>query len=190
MELFKNIRLKIGKFILLKKVSKTKRKMFYSDITLVKSIGILWDSRKPEDFVALSRFHQKMNERNITVNILGYFNGIDLPDKYTAIRYMTFIRRKELNFFYHPVSPESITFIKKKYDVLIDLNFSKVFPLHFIAALSEAAFKIGLFESDNSDQYFDMMMEIKQPVNLDDYLQHIIKYLEMINSNKAKTVNN
>ena len=103
---------------------------------------------------------------------------------------MTFIRRKELNFFYHPVSPESITFIKKKYDVLIDLNFSKVFPLQFIATLSEAAFKIGLFESDNSDTAFDMMMEIKQPVNLDDYLQHIIKYLEMINSNKAKTVNN
>ena len=67
MELFKNIRHKIGKFILLKKVSRTKRKMFYSDITLVKSIGILWDSQNPEDFVALSRFHQKMNERNISV---------------------------------------------------------------------------------------------------------------------------
>jgi hypothetical protein len=182
MELFKNIRLKIGNSILEKKLEKSRRKVLYSDFSKIKSIGIVWDAAKTSDFPGLSRFCQKMHERNIDVKILGYFPGKELPDQYTAIRYLACFRKTELSFFYHPVSFEADHFIRNKTDVLIDVNFNNIFPLLCISSLSIASLKVGLFNEENPDSIFDLMIEIKKPVNIDNYLNQIVHYLEMINS--------
>ena len=187
MELFKNIRLNIGKSILEKKEARTKRKVFYSNFSMTKSIGIVWDASIISDFPALSRFYQKMHEKNIEVKILGYFPGKELPNQYTAVRYLTCLRKADLNFFYHPVSSETDSFIRNKYDILIDINFKKLFPLQIISSLSNASFKVGLFDSGTSTDLFDLMMEINNPVDVDNYLNQIIHYLEMINSGNTNT---
>jgi hypothetical protein len=186
MELFKNIRLKIGKSILAKKIANTKRKVYYSNFSQVKSIGIVWDASETSNFASLSKFYQKMHERNIDVQILGYFSGKELPDIYTAIRYLTCFRRKELNLFYHPISFETDYFIRNRYDILIDINFKKSIPLLYVTSLSNASFKVGLFESETTVSPFDLMMNIKNPVAVDNYLNQIVHYLEMINSGTNK----
>jgi hypothetical protein len=188
MELFKNIRLKIGEAILTNKLAKTKRKVFYSNIGLVKKIGIVWDASRSDEFASLSRFYQKMRDRNIEIKILGYFPGEDLPDRYTAIRYLTCIKNQQINFFYHPISSESNSFINIRFDVLIDVNFNKLLPLQYISSLSNAAFKVGLFESETANTAFDLMMELKNPVDVDNYLNQVVQYLEMINAGAVKTV--
>jgi hypothetical protein len=190
MELFKNIRLIIGKAILKKKMARTKRNVFYSSFSMVKSIGIVWDASQPADFASLSRFYQKMHERNIEVKLLGYFPGKNLPDQYIAIGYLICIRKKEINFFYHPVSSETNNFISNRFDILIDINFKKLFPLQYISSLSNAAFKVGLFESESGETLFNLLMEIKTPVDIENYLVQVVEYLEMINSGTVKTVNN
>jgi hypothetical protein len=187
MELFKNIRLRIGLSILIKKAGRIKRKVFYSDFSQIKNIGIVWDASNTSDFLSLSRFHQKMNEKNIEVKVLGYFSGKELPDQYTAIRYLTCLRRQELNFFYYPESTEANSFINTRFDVLIDLNFKNIFTLNYITFLSEASFKVGLYESERIDSPFDLMMDLKNPVNTDNYLDQVIYYLEMINSGTETT---
>jgi hypothetical protein len=182
MDLFRNIRLKIGNALLHSKVSKTKRKASYSSIELVKNIGIVWDASSTEEFTSLSKFHQRMAETKAEVNILGYYSGSSLPNQYTAIRYLSIIKKDELSFFYHPLSAETNTFVNKNFDVLIDLNFKKILPLQYISSLSNARLKIGLFDSTNGNTAFDLMMDIKKPVNVDDYLNQVIHYLEMIKS--------
>jgi hypothetical protein len=189
MELFKNTRLKFGKNILNKKITRNKRRIYYSNIDLVNTIGIVWDASRPEEFISLTRFHLKMQERNIDVKILGFFPGKNLPDQFTAIRFLTFFRKGELNLFYIPVCAECNSFINKKFDILIDINFRKLFPLHYISALSNSAFKVGLYDSETNDSPFDLMMEIKNPVDIENYLNQIVQYLTMINSGTAKTVN-
>ena len=190
MEIFKNIRLKIGKSILEKKEARTTRKVFYSNFSMTKSIGIVWDASLISDFPALSRFYQKMHEKNIEVKILGFFPGKELPDQYTAVRYLTCLRNDDLNFFYQPVSSETESFIRNKYDILIDINFKKLFPLQFISSLSNASFKVGLFDSGTSTDLFDLMMEIKNTVNIENYLDQVIHYLGMINSGSVQQVVN
>jgi hypothetical protein len=185
MELFKNIRLKIGDGILRNKVAKTDRKPHYSNIRQVKNIGLVWDASKIDDFISLTRFFQKMAEAKTDVRILGYFPGKNLPDQYTAVRYLSIVKREELNIFYHPVSSETNSFITNHFDVLIDLNFKKLLPLQYISSLSKASLKVGLFESEAGNTPFDLMMDIKSPVNIEDYLNHVLHYLEMINSGSA-----
>jgi len=182
MELFKNIRLKIGLSKLTKKLGKMTRKVSYSNFSQIKNIGIVWNASNTSDFLSLSKFHQKMHEKNIEVKILGYFSGKELPDQYTAIRYLTCLRRQELNFFYIPESTEANSFINNQFDVLIDLNFNKIFTLNYITVLSVASFKVGLYESERIDSPFDLMMDIKNSVNTDNYMDQVVHYLEMINS--------
>jgi hypothetical protein len=182
MELFKSTRLKIGNNILRRKCSRIKRIVYYSNISKIKSVGIVWDSSNPDEFACLSRFHQKMQDRNIDVRVIGFFNGKELPDKYTAVRYLTCIRKNEINLFYIPNTTDANNFINKKFDILIDINFKKVFPLYYILKLSVAGFKVGIFEHEDLNSPFELMMEIKKPVNTDNYLNEVIHYLEMINS--------
>jgi hypothetical protein len=189
MDLFKNIRLKIGKITLKNKLEHSKRKVFYSNISHVKKIGIVWDASKPTEFACLTRFYQKMHERKIDVSIIGYFPANELPDQYTAIRFLTCLKKQEINSFYHPLSSESNSFINTRFDILIDVNFNKEFPLYYISSLSNAAFKVGLWDSESKD-IFDLMMEIKKPVDLDNYLDQVIEYLTMINSGPVKQFTN
>jgi len=181
MELLESIRLKIGKYILLNKCSRIKRKVFYSNISQIKSIGIVWDSSNPQEFVHLSKFYQKMHERKIDVNIIGYFPGKNLTDQYIGNRYLTTIRKQEVNLFFIPTSAETNNFINKKFDILIEINFKKVFPLQYISYLSIAGFKVGLFESENAATPFELMMDIKKPADIGNYLDEVLHYLEMIN---------
>jgi hypothetical protein len=182
MELFRNFRLKIAGAILKKRLARSKRKMLYTNFSRVKNIGIVWDASRHTEFQALARFHQKMNERDIDVKILGYYEGKNLPDQYTAIRYLSCIRKSDINLLYIPESTETRSFIDNKFNLLIDLNFEKLFPLSYITLLSRASFKIGLFEEDGKDTPFDLMMEVEKPVNMDNYLKQVIQYLEMIKS--------
>jgi hypothetical protein len=182
MELFRKIRLKIGDAILRNKMAGTKRKKHYSNITEVKKIGIVWDASRIDDFTCLSRFYQKMHENKTDVKILGYFSGKNLPNQLTAVRYLSIIKKEELNIFYHPVSTDTNVFVNNRFDVLIDLNFNKLLPLQYISSLSNAGFKVGLFESGTRNTPFDLMMDLKSPVNVEDYLNQVVHYLEMINS--------
>jgi len=190
MELFRNIRLKIGDIILKNRIARTKRKAHYLNIDEVRNIGIVWDASKIDDFTCLSKFFLKMHESKTEVKILGYFPGNNLPNQYTAIRYLSVIKKDELNIFYHPVSHESNAFINNRFDVLIDLNFKKLLPLQYISSLSNAGLKVGLFEPDNGSAPFDLMMELKSPVNVEDYLNQIVHYLGLINSGTVKKADN
>jgi hypothetical protein len=182
MELLKKIRIRIGDAILKIKIARTKRKMHYSNLSVVKNIGIVWDASKIDEFACLSRFYQKMHESKTDVKIMGYYSGKILPNQFTAVRYLSLIKNDELNFFYHPVSNDTNKFVNNKFDVLIDINFEKLLPLQYISSLSNAGFKVGLFESETGNTPFDLMMDLKSPVNVEDYLNQVVHYLEMINS--------
>jgi hypothetical protein len=188
MELFQNIRLKIGKMLLSKNVARSRRKVSYSNFKNVRNIGIVWDASKTGEFASLGRFYQRMQDIKIDVTVFGYFPGKNLPDQYTAIRYLRCIRKDEINNFYHPDSSETSSFIKNPFDILIDINFDKVFPLCCVTSLSVAKFKVGLSNSEPSESPFDMMIDIKNPVNIDSYLAQVVQYLEMIKDKSIKTI--
>ena len=188
MEPARKIRLRIGSSVLRKRMERLTRKVSYSRIDNVKKIGIIWDASEVSDFASLSGFYQKMSEKSIDVKILGYFPGKDLPDQYTAIRYLSFIRREEVSFLYLPVSPESESFIKSRFDILIDINFKNLLPLKYITSMSDAALKVGLYEPEKDGHAFDLMIEMKRPVNVDEYLNQVWHYLEMIRAEQVEKV--
>jgi hypothetical protein len=144
-------------------------------------IGILWAGDKPDEFKAISKFHQEMQAIGKQVDILCYFPGKVLPDRYTALRYMNCFKSEELNFLYTPRQKEAIDFMNTPYEILIDINFNKHFPLFYISAMSMAEFKIGAggrFRDENAD----MTIELGDNEGIDYFLEQVKYYLEMINA--------
>jgi hypothetical protein len=186
MELFRRLRVRAGNSILSGKLAKIKRKPHYINFYHIKTICLVWDASKPEDFNILTRFQQKMAELDKEVKIFGYYPEKGFPNQYTAIRYLTCLKKKELNLFFIPVNPEVESFTKTEFDVLIDINFKKHFPLAYISSLSRARLKVGLAGSRPETSPFDLMISMKSPINLTNYLDQVIFYLDMINSESAK----
>jgi hypothetical protein len=186
MELLRNLRIRISKSMLSAKMAKSSRIAHYAHFSRIKSIGIVWDASNPADFLSLSRFHQKMSELKKEVTIFGFFPGKILPDQYVAVRFLTCLKNKEVDLLYRPVSPEAQAFIKTKFDLLIDINFKKQFSLVYISSLSEALLKVGLADLNPEYSPFDLMISLKNPVSIDSYIEQVIYYLEMINSEQVK----
>jgi hypothetical protein len=186
MELFRRLRVRAGNSILSGKLARFKRKPHYTNFYHIKTICLVWDASNPEDFIVLTRFQQKMAELNKEVTIFGYYPLNGFPNQYTAIRHLTCLKKKEVNFFYLPVNKESESFVKTKFDVLIDVNFKKHFPLIYITSLSQAGLKVGLTCTKPITSPLDVMISMKSPLNIERFLEHVLFYLEMINSDTAK----
>jgi len=186
MELFKNFRLNRGQSVLRKKLSRTRRKKFRGNISSAKRIGLIWDASNPDEFSVLSQFHQKLAERNIDLSILGYYPAKEIPDKITAIRYLVCLKTQDLNYTFRPVSDEASRFISSGLDILIDANFRNHFPLEYISTLSDAGFKVGIFDNGYKQPQFDLMIDVDRKSGLNNYLEQVVHYLEMINTSQNK----
>jgi len=78
-----------------------------------------------------------------------------------------------------PKSELAEDFIHQKFDLLIDLTGPKVFPLIFITALSEAAFRIGY--AGNTVNYYDLNIEFGEQPESIQLAEQILYYLKRIN---------
>jgi hypothetical protein len=181
MELFRGTRLFIGNLVLKQRRRKTRRQKKFNNLRNAHKIGIVWDGSRTEDFEALTAFYQEMQERNIQVDIICYYPRKVLPDKYTAIRYLTCIKRTDLNYFFIPQSDDIDEFINTPYEILIDINENNLFPVRFISVLSRAEFKVGI-ESSSYRNELDMTINIDKQYDASYYLEQVRYYLEMINT--------
>lgn len=183
MERCKGTGLLIGRLILKQRLKRVRRHKKFNNLHNAHKIGIVWDGSNTDDFEAISAFYQEMLKISIQVDIVCYYPKTVLPDKYTAIRYLTCIKRPDLNFFCLPVSEDIEEFINTPYEILIDVNNNNHFPLKFIALLSRAEFKVGPESSEYKDK-LDMTININRKDDLAYYLQQVKFYLEMINTSK------
>jgi hypothetical protein len=180
MKLFGKFRLNMGNRLLRKKIDTNRRTVSYSNIDNVRNIGVVWDASDPKEFKNISAFYTKMGQRGINVKVIGFCDQKVLPGEFTAIHYFTCLKRDDLNFFFKPLTPESETFIDEKFDVLIDINFKNVFPLRYITSMSRGSIKVGLYREGDSAP-FDLMIDQREPT-VEEYLEQVIHYLEMINN--------
>jgi len=182
MELFRNARILAGNYMLAKKALKLKRVRRFVNISKAKHIGITWSITDPDDLPAISDFILRMSERGIKVDVIGLFDGKDLPDKLTAIRYLTCLKREDFSFWYTPISPEANSFIETKFDILIEICFNDSLPLRYISTLSVATLKVGPgFNGDKIRNHNDILIEGGKRPDVREYLKQAVIYLEMIN---------
>lgn len=179
MELFSNIRYGVGRWVLRKNLKNLQRTKRVFNLSTARKIGILFNGTREEHFNHVLEFHKFLKERGINTLVLGYVNAKDLPDKYLFKKDFYFFMKKDLNWYYRPVSEDAGKFITSNFDILIDLNMDRNFPCQFLVALSHAHLKVGRFT--DKEQYYDLMIHIEKGKKIDYFIDQVKHYLEVIN---------
>jgi len=184
MELFRSLRLRAGTKSLKKRAYKVKRKSCFLNLNLVTTIGIVWDITSQEDLSPISDFILKMNERGIKVEVIAVYQGNLLPDKLTALRYITCLKKEDLSYLYLPKSIETEKFIKTQFDILIEITSRDFLPVKYISVLTPARCKISKSTDEDYERgYADILISIGKNVDTREYLKQVVIYLELINRN-------
>lgn len=158
MKLLDNIKARIGKQVINGRLKSVNRNACFLNIFEAKSIGILYDATDTYSFDTVKNFARQLSDRNIILNVLGYVDSKELSEQFLYRKGFDFFCRKQLNWYFRPVSPVTDKFLNEKFDILINLCLEDSYPIRFITALSPARFKAGKYSQDN--QYLDFMIDI------------------------------
>lgn len=182
MSLFKKIKQTLANNSLKKEMASKPRTLESNKFNFdrIKTVGILFDASNPEDFELVKRYVVFLREHAKKVKVMGFFSAKQIPSlTYSKLEY-DFFSSKEINWLGKPTTHIIDNFIDEPYDLLIDLNIHDHFALKYIAALSQAKFKVGKYkEADES--IYDMMIDADNTQTLKYFLRQIDTYITMLN---------
>jgi hypothetical protein len=174
-----NLKLKVGRYSLRKKLGNFKRVRESYNLETAKTAGILFNPTDQTSFEQIKQFLTYLGNYKIQIYVLGYIDDKTIPESFLFWKGINLFSRKELNWTMIPKTPVVTDFIDKPFDLLFDLSLTDHFPMEFIARLSKSKFKIGRF-TEAHDSY-DLMFELDENQKLEDFLDHIKKYINLIN---------
>lgn len=160
-QLSRKIRSKLGQLRFVKEVQRLKIPREVVSLEEAEKIGLLYDATDEKDYEVVKAFVKNFrSSMKKEITAMGYVDKKQLPSNQFAQYGLDFFTRKDLNFQMIPIDPIVHNFIKEKFDILIDLSSGKCFPLLYIAATSNARFRIGRYHR-NHINCFDMMIKLQ-----------------------------
>jgi len=177
--MFDKIRRKIGKYYYKKERLKSDPAHGMVNLPAAKKVGILYTLEDIPDYDKVSEFVTQLQQDHKEVKALGFVKSKNLIQRFLPKLSYDFFSVKDVTWFYQPVHKTVKDFIDKEFDLLIDLSLSDSFPLKYIAGLSRSVCRVGKFSEDNIS-YYDLMIDLKPAVTLDEYLLQIKHYLTII----------
>src|SRR6185436_6813819 len=147
--LSKKIRVKLGNLRFLNEVKSLKRKPEVVGFSEAKKIGLLYDATDQYSFEVVKAYVKNVRNQQKDILALGYVDKKELPQNQFAQFGIDFFTRKHLNWQMIPHTTIVKNFINEQFDILINLNNGKCFPLQYIAAVSHAKFRVGRFDKKN-----------------------------------------
>ncbi len=174
-----NIKLKVGRYTLGKKLRSFKRVRESHNLETAKTAGILFNPTDQTSFEQIKQFLTYLNKYKLQIYVLGYIDNKTIPESFLFWKGINLFSKQELNWTMVPKTPVVTDFIDKPFDLLFDLSLTDHFPIEYISRLSKSKFKIGRFTQEHSS--FDLMFELNENQKLEEFLEHIKKYINLIN---------
>lgn len=180
MSFINDIKQKAGRYFLKKKKG-AKRNVETKNFELSSSIGLLFNSKSESDFILVKQYRKHLqSEYGIKkVDALGWIDDKVYPDYAVSQRGFTFLNTSMVNWHFQPEGEDFESFIKKPFDILIDLSFEEIVPLRFALTESKANMKVGRYHDDDYALY-DLTLNLPENALLDEYLKQMDKYLNLI----------
>jgi len=135
--------------------------------------GILWETDQEASY---RKIEGELRGSGIETTGLCYF---PLKKAVIPAEINGFTRKQASWWLEIPKAKVAEDFIQQKFDVLIDLTGQKNFPIVYLTALSNAAFKIGC--AGNAVNYFDLNIEFGEQPETGLLTRQILYYLQRIN---------
>jgi hypothetical protein len=139
------------------------------------SIGIIYDSTNPDNDIIITRFAENLRQQGKTVEILGYVDDKKIDHKADIVVF----NKKNLSWARVPKDERVEQFATKKFDLLLACFTAANLPLEYVAGISQARWRVGVFNESKLACY-DMMIKTGENSNLQYLLDQTIYFLKQI----------
>ncbi len=158
--MFNDTKAYFGRKVLERKLRNRKRTIKVCNISDAKKIGIIFNATHLVSFEIIRNFIKNLSVKNVNVTAMGYVHSKKLIDHYLYRKGFSFFTKGNLNWYNKPVKDTIDDFIKKPFDILINLCLENYYPIQYIVALSASSFKVGKYIEE--PQYLDFMIDIEK----------------------------
>ncbi|MBL7139072.1 MAG: hypothetical protein ISS17_09890 [Bacteroidales bacterium] len=172
-------RTSIGNYLLKRESGKVNRNRSMINLSGAKTIGILYPLFAIPDYKQVEAFVSELQQQHKEVKALGYLQYKELISRFLPKLAYDFFSQQQVNWYYKPVNKKVHDFIRRDFDLLIDLTMEEHLPLKFIAGLSRARCKVGRFSEENA-KFYDLMIKIDPPQRLQEFISQVRHYLTII----------
>ena len=179
MQFIEDFKHKIGKWVFQRDLRANKRLKEVSNLEKAKSIGILYEATNVKQIKKIEPFVKYFFDLKKNVKALGYVNKKRLDNCHIPKLNYDFFYLKDLNWYYKPQNYIIENFVKKEYDILINLSDSNCIPIKYLVASSLAHFKVGQFE--DGYEIYDLMIKLEKEKGEERLMEEIKHYLNLIN---------
>ncbi len=160
-------------------IGEKKRVLQLIEFDKVRSVALVFDASIENKYKRAAHLVGFLKAQKKEVSAIGYVASKELPHFVDTNLTYNYLLKKDVSWYDFSNVNFVNDFIKKEFDLLIDLNFDNIAVLHNITKSSLAHCKIGLNQGNNTD-VFDFMLEGIQPDDINLFLKELIKYLELI----------
>lgn len=148
-------------------------------------IGLLYDATDERDYEVVKAYVKHIRTAfKKDILALGYVDKKVLPPGQFAQYGLDFFTRKDLDFKMIPKDPIVQNFINEKFDILVNFDSGKCFPLQYISAMSHARFRIGRYVHRNLSCY-DMLVQIAGDPPMKTVIEEIQVFLHQLRSHHS-----
>ena len=183
MSIVKKTQKKAGEYFLKKEFAAINRKKAVVNFEEAETIALVFDATNKEEFELVKKYIKKLKENKRKVRAIGFYDGKEEPTLMCSKLEYDFFSRKQLKWYLKPNDPIVENFILEPFDLLINLCMNYKTPLLYITALSRAKFKVGK-QHPKYAPYYDLMFDVEDNVNLQNFIALAEKYLIMIHPKK------
>ncbi len=179
MQFIEDTKRKIGQWVFQRDLKTNKRLKEVCNLDDARSVGILYDATSESQIKQVKPFVDYFFNLKKEVKALGYVNSKQLSFHHTPKLQYDFFYQKDLNWYYKPQNYIIDNFVKKEYDILINLCDSNCIPVKYLVANSIAHFKIG--QHEEGYEIYDLMISLKENKGMEKLMHEIKHYINLIN---------
>ena len=179
MQFIEDTKHKIGQWVFQRDLKTNKRIKEVCNLDDARSVGILYDATLESQIKQVKPFVDYFFNLKKDVKALGYVNSNQLSFHHTPKLQYDFFYKKDLNWYYKPQNYIIDNFVKKEYDILINLCDSNCIPVKYLVANSIAHFKIG--QHEEGYEIYDLMISLTKDKGMEELMREVKHYINLIN---------
>ena len=143
-------------------------------------IGIVYYLGNDKIYRNVSSFVKKLQDKKKRVYAFGFVRNKYLTQRYLPKLSYDFLYEKDLNWYSKPHGQYVDDFMKKEFDILIDLSNGNIFQLRYLMSRGTAKTKIGIFNEKNKE-ILDLFIKTDDISDVKQLINQIEYYLSIIN---------
>ena len=150
-----------------------------------KNIALLFDAGTDGRPVFISQIINKLRNDGKLVSALGFFNQKRIPEGIKSIDGVSYCSKRSFSLWMQPGSETVKAFVKKPYELMIDLTIDDSFMVKYVAGITKAFYKAGAHHPDYLSVY-DLLLHIDHKTTDEKLADYAVHYLKIIKTPEEK----